>query len=87
MLYFLPYLLFVKLEPLTIKKLVILIIENFLFVCVGGRGVGGTEMEKANICIVFSPVSLLINCTLLKKEFIAVCDLTGFVILTANLKR
>lgn len=43
-------------------------------------------MEKANIFIVFGPVSLLLNCTLLKNEFIAVCDLTAFVILTANLK-
>lgn len=42
-------------------------------------------MEKANIFIVFSPVSLLLNCTLLKNEFVAVCDLTAFVILTANL--
>lgn len=46
----------------------------------------GPKMEKANIFIVFRPGSLVINCTLLKKEFIIVCDLTGFVILTANLK-
>lgn len=44
--------------------------------CSRKRDEGGreTEMEKANIFIVFSPVSLLINCTLLKKEFIAVCN-------------
>lgn len=60
--------------------------QNRKSVSMKTESVWETEMEKANIFIVFSPVSLLLNCILLKKEFIAVCDLTGFVILTPNLK-